>query len=300
MTPTVTVGIPFYNNANSLLDAVRSVFAQTIDDWELILVDDGSSDSSLALVRQIHDPRVSVVSDGRNLGLPARLNQIARMAQGLYLARMDADDRMHPDRLGQQVEFFRTHPEFDLVGTGVYSINSRSQIKGVRLEPEYPWQWEFMLTRSPFSHPTVMARTEWFQSNPYDETFLRAQDQELWLRTFSKTRATNLQEPLLFLLENGSMSPQKYAQSVRLSRLLIRRYGRGLIGSARSSRLIMLTYLKDIAYRSFHTFGMTDRFLNHRNSPLSMKRRIDAEVALARIAATPIPSLPLEDREAGT
>src|SRR5512136_1054483 len=79
--PRVTVGIPFYNAGQTLADAVRSVFAQTLTDWELILLDDGSTDRGLEFARSIDDPRVRVVSDGRNLRLAARLNQIAEFAR---------------------------------------------------------------------------------------------------------------------------------------------------------------------------------------------------------------------------
>src|SRR5438309_10301144 len=89
---SVSIGIPFLNARRFLADAVRSVFAQTCDDWELLLVDDGSTDGSLDVVRSIDDPRVRVISDGTNRGLCARLNQIASLARGKYLARMDADD----------------------------------------------------------------------------------------------------------------------------------------------------------------------------------------------------------------
>src|SRR5688572_8039312 len=109
--PCVTVGIPFLNGKRTLVDAVRSVFAQTFTDWELILMDDGSTDGSADLVRGIDDPRVRLVSDGVNRGLCDRLNQIASLAQGRYLARMDADDLMHAQRLERQVAYLNRHAD---------------------------------------------------------------------------------------------------------------------------------------------------------------------------------------------
>src|SRR5512138_427624 len=106
---TVSIGIPFYNPGRAFEKAVRSVFSQTHADWELILMDDGSSDGSLELARSITDPRVRVLSDGANRGLCARLNQIAREARHGLLCRMDADDVMHPDRLHRQVEELTAH-----------------------------------------------------------------------------------------------------------------------------------------------------------------------------------------------
>jgi len=105
--PLVSVGIPFLNPGPYLDLAVRSVFAQTYPNWELILVDDGSTDGSYERATAIQDPRVRVLRDGQNKGLPARLNEIVRLAKGELVARMDADDAMHPLRLAKQVGFCR-------------------------------------------------------------------------------------------------------------------------------------------------------------------------------------------------
>src|SRR3990172_8588478 len=94
--PLLTIGISFYNAERTLGDAIRSVFAQNICEWELILIDDGSKDRSLNIAKAIVDPRVRVISDGKRMTLAPRLNQIAALAKAPLLARMDADDFMHP------------------------------------------------------------------------------------------------------------------------------------------------------------------------------------------------------------
>ena len=99
MNKLVTIAIPFYNPGPAFEDAIKSVFAQTYTNWELLLVNDGSTDDSLEKALAIKDSRVQVINDGKNLGLGARLNQIAQLASGEYLARMDADDIMHPERI---------------------------------------------------------------------------------------------------------------------------------------------------------------------------------------------------------
>ena len=88
----ITIGIPFYNAEAYLADAIRSVFAQTYEDWELILIDDGSTDNSLAIARSVDDPRVRVYSDGKNKKLASRLNELTQLATYEFIARMDADD----------------------------------------------------------------------------------------------------------------------------------------------------------------------------------------------------------------
>ena len=129
---SVTIGIPFLNARRSLAAAVRSVFAQTHPDWELLLVDDGSSDGSLDVVRCLDDPRVRLVRDGSHRGLCARLNQIAAMARGAYLARMDADDVMHPERIERQLALLGADPGVDLVDTATFTVDDDLTPLGVR------------------------------------------------------------------------------------------------------------------------------------------------------------------------
>ena len=105
MSELVTIGLPFYNDRLTLELAIKSIFAQTYKNWELILVDDGSTDGSLNIAKKITDKRVRIISDEKNKGLIFRLNQIASLAKGKYLARMDADDLMQPTRIEKQVEF---------------------------------------------------------------------------------------------------------------------------------------------------------------------------------------------------
>ena len=160
--PLVTIGIPFLNPGSLLLDAVRSVFAQTYQIWELILVDDGSSDNSLEMVRQISDPRVRVISDGKNLGLVPRLNKIIELANGDFIARMDADDMMHPRRIEVQASLLECNSRVNVVDTGAIIIDRQREpvgIRGLRGE-NLPDPFE-ALKRGVVLHPSIMARKTW-------------------------------------------------------------------------------------------------------------------------------------------
>src|SRR5690606_22420882 len=119
------------NPGTAFVDAIRSVFVQTHSNWELILIDDGSTDQSLDLALKIRDSRVRVISDGKHKGLPTRLNEITASASGEYIARMDADDVMHPERLEKQVKFLLSHPSCDVVGTGVFFIDKNGTPVGI-------------------------------------------------------------------------------------------------------------------------------------------------------------------------
>jgi glycosyltransferase involved in cell wall biosynthesis len=288
----VSVGIPFHNNEATLRDAIRSVFAQTFEDWELILICDGSTDSSQKIASEVNDPRVRVILDERNRGLAYRLNQISQLANGQYVARMDADDIMHPERLARQVEYMDADPTLDVVGAGTYTINMDNTIVGKRsLEP---------LKSNPLSalsgvlliHPTVMGRARWFVDNPYDESFLGAEDHELWCRTVGRCRMGKLQIPLHFYRENNK-SPQNYLRHYLKAsdyrRRIIRKYGKSHAGYLRSLLLIIGLYLKDEVYRIGTALGAQSSLFKMRNLPLSQTELESASLYLSAALRTDVP-----------
>ncbi len=201
MSPLITVGIAFRNPGEFFELAIKSVLAQTLCSWELLLVDDGSQDGSVELALSIADPRVRVLVDGRARGLAARLNQMVREAGAPLFARMDADDVMHPVRLERQVEFLHACVEETVLGTGCYSIDQSSRVIG-RRHVQTPQGGGFA-ARHAFIHPTVAARTSWFRANSYSEQplFHRSEDAELWCRTAGEARFEVLDEPLLYYRE---------------------------------------------------------------------------------------------------
>lgn len=200
LSPLVTIGIPFYKDAQYLRYAIQSVRNQTYSNWELILIDDGSTDGSLDIANSFRDSRIKVVSDGANKGLPARLNEIVALANGDYVARMDADDIMTIDRIERQVSYLQLHPEIDVVGSSAMVIDDKNCIThSVNQEG----------ITGGFIHPTIMGRTSWFKDNPYNECQRRCQDYELWLRTIGKSVFYNMPEPLLFYREFETLSLKK-------------------------------------------------------------------------------------------
>ena len=210
---SISIGIPFYNAEKYLEDAICSVLAQTYEDWELTLVDDGSSDNSLAIanIYAENDSRIRVISDGRNKKLPYRLNQLIEESAGDFIARMDADDVMHPDRLEKQLEFLETNKRYDLVSTGLISIDKDNIVKGYRKVESLYDDFSNIKTSYPIVHPSVMARRSWFQRNKYSEKYPRAEDFELWTKTISNNdfKMAVLPDLLLFYREEGNLSMDK-------------------------------------------------------------------------------------------
>lgn len=207
--PEVTIAIPFYNAEAYFETAILSVLSQTYEDFILLLIDDGSTDSSLKIAQKyLNDKRVKVISDGKNINLGNRLNQIPAITETMYLARMDADDIMHPQKIEKQLEILKNNPEIDVLGTNVYSIDENNNVTGKRMINSN----DSLISVATFIHPTIIAKTEWFIENPYDALALRMEDSELWLRTKDKFTFKATVEPLLFYREIGNKYYKKYLQ----------------------------------------------------------------------------------------
>lgn len=187
-----------HNSAATVASAVRSIQSQTFRDWELIVIDDGSSDDSCKVVESLREPRVRLIREGKRAGLAARLNQAVGLSRGKFIARMDADDVCFPDRLRRQVTYLRRQPGIDVLGCGAVVFADDARLLGelpVGLSHE-------AITAHPFQgfafpHPTWCGRAEWFRANPYDARLLKTQDQDLLLRTFRHSRFAALDDVLV-------------------------------------------------------------------------------------------------------
>jgi glycosyltransferase involved in cell wall biosynthesis len=286
----VSIGLPFLNSADTLVTAVRSVFSQTLKDWELILVDDGSSDESLKTVRQIKDDRVIVVSDGLNCGLASRLNQIASLSKCEYLARMDADDIMHPGRLERQVAYLDASPRVEVLGSAAYVMDEHGGVFGIRSESACLPNVGRVVARGLFIHPTVIGRTAWFQANAYDATYHRAEDHELWARTFWFSNFAVIEEPLLFY-RDCAFATRKYTASCRTDRRILRKYGLPEFGVLGTTIAIGKSYAKSAVYRISAAVHLERLLLARRNRCLSNGERESAGSALEVVRKTRVPGL---------
>jgi glycosyltransferase involved in cell wall biosynthesis len=199
--PRVSVILPVYEGERYLGAAIESILAQTFEDFELIVVDDGSTDRSLAIIRSFADRRIRVLENPVNLGLPASLNRALEQCAGTYIARHDADDISEPARLARQVSFLDGAPEVGLVGTWYTEIDAHGRtLVGRQLPCDHlslRWALQFY---SPFVHGSVVFRRTVVETvGPYSEAFPTSQDYEFWLRIASSFRVANLPERLLRL-----------------------------------------------------------------------------------------------------
>jgi glycosyltransferase involved in cell wall biosynthesis len=298
--PLVSVGISFFNSGDSLLDSVRSIFAQTYSNWELILVDDGSTDNSIEVAASIDDPRVRFLPpDGKNRRLPARLNQITRAAKGDYIARMDADDKCHPERFARQLEFLRTHPEVDVVGSSscILDKQGRPAKKLVTSEThEEIFKGLFKGGGVSIVHPSIMGKAKWFRRWPYDENNIRCEDYELWVRSRRDSIFANLPDLLCFKDEFLSFSLSKYAKSKHSGALLLWEYAPSEFSRFKAAYKVCKQYLQLGVYAGAKLLGMHGKLISRRYCPLSPQERAEVNVAIDVIRKTKVPVRKIEQR----
>ena len=118
-SPKVTAVIPVYNREKYLRGAIESILAQTFTDFELLVIDDGSTDGSREAIRSYHDPRIRLMCNETNQGIPKTRNRGIQFARGEYLAFLDSDDWAYPERLAKQVAFLDSHPDYAAVGAWI-------------------------------------------------------------------------------------------------------------------------------------------------------------------------------------
>ena len=197
--PLVSVLLPVHNGGRALLLAAWSILGQTLRDWELLVLDDASTDGALAPLDRIADARVRMVRDPVRRGLAGRLNQGIDLARGRYFARMDHDDIAFPERLQKQVGFLEEHGDVDLLATRALVFSNAGQALGL-----FPFQQDHAsICVRPWlgfnlPHPTWMGRAEWFRRHRYGMPEpKRAEDQDLLLRTYATSKFACLPDTLL-------------------------------------------------------------------------------------------------------
>jgi glycosyltransferase involved in cell wall biosynthesis len=226
MSSKVSVVMSVYNAGGFLPEAVESVLAQTFEDFEFVIIDDGSTDDSLSTLRRFSDPRIRILPQ-ENRGLIASLNRGIMESTGQYIARMDADDRCEPDRLEIQTRYLDNHPEIALLGGAIATMDEAGNPLASYVR--YPWSHEEIwaeIGRRPsvFCHPAVMyRRKEAIEAGMYHREFTHAEDAEFFARLMTRYRAENLPDVLLhYRLCRSSVSLVRLAHGQANARLVSR------------------------------------------------------------------------------
>jgi glycosyltransferase EpsE len=231
--PRVSILMGVYNCADTLAEAVESIRSQTFDSWELIMCDDGSTDSTAALAKGLADKdhRIRLISNARNLGLARTLDRCASLARADYLGRMDGDDVSEPDRLEKLVRALDAHPEIAVVSSWMSRFDDSGEWGMTRSKP-YPAPKDF-LKGSPICHAACMMRREAYNAaGGYgsESWIVRAEDYHLWFKMYALGfRAMNLQESLYRMRDDRSAQARRTFCS-RLNETRVRWNGFGLLG----------------------------------------------------------------------
>lgn len=207
--PQISVVLPVYNGGDYLEEAVQSILDQTYSDFELLVIDDGSTDGSLQLLREFEktDKRIRLFAR-ENRGLVPTLNELISMARGTWIARMDADDIARPQRLARQLEWLQKTGA-DVCGSWVQRFGSGDN-RLVQLYQSDHAIKTALLFFSPFAHPSVMFRASLAKMLPYDDNWIKAEDYDLWIRAAQAGwKMSNVPEALLlYRVHQGQVSMQ--------------------------------------------------------------------------------------------
>lgn len=227
MNPKVTVLMSVYNGEKYLREAIDSILSQTFRDFEFLIINDGSTDTSVEIINAYTDPRIQLVHNDSNLGQAATMNRGLDLAHGEYIARMDCDDISLSMRLEKQVRFMDENPEVTICGAWcrVFGAEQNAVWK-------YPLSADIIRTELLFScamvHPSVIMRRYLLDLNRfrYSESHWHAEDYELWARASESIKLANLGEVLILYRVHADQLGSKYtgeqqktAYQVRLKQL---------------------------------------------------------------------------------
>ena len=211
--PRVSIIMPAYNASDFIREAVDSILAQTFRDFELIILNDGSTDDTQTIVESYDDERIRLVNKV-NSGVASTLNEGLKLAKGEFIWRHDADDISLPQKLERQIQFMEEHPEFDLCATQVAFMTERGKVAWDKRQPKTAWFQEqpfrevFFEDFSPYSpvtHGTTLFRTELLAITPeYREAFITSEDIDMWLRFLGHARLAVLSDCISLHRLSGS------------------------------------------------------------------------------------------------
>lgn len=252
--PRVSVILPAFNAAKTIQQSIQSVLSQSFDDFELIVIDDGSSDSIDKIVPGFQDPRIVYVKNEKNLGLQKTLNIGLHKSVGEFVARIDADDIwIEKDKLSHQVAFLDKHPDVVLVGTGVVVSKNNQEILRFLNPSSDESIRHILLGKNCFVHSSVLYRRQSALSvGGYSEDLhiLHVEDHDLWLKLGTKGKLSNLKEyDIQYTISHEQIShrhkQQQYLQEFFLIKKFSHAYSGRILAWIRClARLCYYGYLK--------------------------------------------------------
>ena len=220
-TPKITVLLPVYNCELYIQTAVESILNQTFIDFELLIIDDASTDATVSILKKINDSRIQLIEKPVNSGYTNSLNHGLQIAKGQYIARMDGDDISYPERFAKQLAYLETHPEVGVCGT-TYKIVGNN--KSITIPENHEEIKIGLLWGNCIMHPSVMIRKKVVDdfSIQYDTSKEPAEDYAMWVRLLSLGKLHNLQEVLLEYRLYGNQVSRKRAEEQKKNDIAIK------------------------------------------------------------------------------
>ena len=256
MKPKVTVLMPVYNTAGFLKEAIESILTQTYRDFELIIINDGSTDDSQRVIESFNDPRIKVIRNEQNIGIIKSRNKGLLLAQGDFIANMDSDDVSQPTRFEKQVKFLEQHQEVAIVATRLSLVDKEGKIQGNWPDDVNCTTIEAIKRSLPkvncIGQPTVMMRADVVKPITYNENFLFNEDWGLWLTLLAEGHViAKLDEALLnYRIHESSTTAKSNAvgvlkKTIKFKRLFFSdRIGKGSFGKI--ERKILTSLISDL------------------------------------------------------
>lgn len=243
----ITVLLSVRNSEDTIIAAIESIRHQTYSNWDLIVIDDASTDQTPIILDKIKkiESRVSVIRNEVSHGLASALNKGLKVARGPLIARMDGDDISLPKRLELQEKFLRENRDIEIVGSQAYSLNQYGEVTGIVTRPTTHKElvsgiWD----SNPFIHPSVCARKSFFEKySGYRESCRFAQDMDLWMRSHLNSKFHNLPDYLL-IYRSRELTFKRVYWGIRV-KLLYGIRNQNLMTALRASfRLLVFYYVR--------------------------------------------------------
>ncbi len=291
-SPPVTVLMPAYNAGLYIREAIDSVLQQTFTDFELLIVNDGSTDDTEALIRSYSDPRIRIFSQ-ENQGVTGALNRGLQLARGKYIARFDADDICYPDRLAVQYDFMEANPGCVLLGGASDYIDK---------DGHYLFEWQpsayeseqlrkEIRTTCPFDHPTVMyVREVALEAGGYPQGAIHFEDHLFWTRFFDFGTVANLSKPLIRHRFNpGSVTIDEKWRGPEFKRIKYTSVANGYITEGDAARLKEIVRTQDVAkYKDAAYYTMiAKKYLWNRHEPFKARLHLHKAIGIMPLKAEP-------------
>ena len=246
--PVLSIIMPLYNSERFIGQAIQSILTQSFKDFELIIIDDASSDGSLDIVKEFKDSRIRILRNEKNQGISFTRNKGLNVASGRFIAPFDSDDVAMPDKFEKQVRFLESHPGYGMIGSWARLIDQNGNFlkKRWKLQAKPEAIAAILLFRNYFCHSSIVMRCEAIPFGGYDERLQLDEDYKMWIEIARKWKVWNLQEYLLHYRVHSDSITRKDHISVSLYDHKIYKENFELLGIALTrQQLNLLTFMKD-------------------------------------------------------